>query len=303
MEKEFYSNGKLLLSGEYAILDGALGLAIPTSYGQSLHVAPTTSGFLEWASFDENDEVWFTVKLDISNLEVISTSNEAIAKVLVTLLLEANTQNPLLLTDSDGFQIETRLTFPKSWGLGTSSTLINNLAQWARVDAYQLLWNAFGGSGYDIACAQHNSPITYQLQNGEPKVQEVNFNPIFKDSLYFVHLNQKQSSKEAITNYREQQFDKPQLIKNISSITQKIINASTLAGFESLMEEHEAMLSNILNIAPVKQQLFPDYFGMIKSLGAWGGDFVLATGDNKTILYFKSKGYHTIIPYSKMVLQ
>lgn len=303
MEKEFYSNGKLLLSGEYAILDGALGLAIPTSYGQSLHVAPTTSGFLEWASFDENDEVWFTVKLDISNLEVISTSNEAIAKILVTLLLEANTQNPLLLTDSDGFQIETRLTFPKSWGLGTSSTLINNLAQWARVDAYQLLWNAFGGSGYDIACAQHNSPITYQLQNGEPKVQEVNFNPIFKDSLYFVHLNQKQSSKEAITNYREQQFDKPQLIKNISSITQKIINASTLAGFESLMEEHEAMLSNILNIAPVKQQLFPDYFGMIKSLGAWGGDFVLATGDNKTIPYFKSKGYHTIIPYSKMVLQ
>ncbi len=302
MEKEFYSNGKLLLSGEYAILDGALGLAIPTSYGQSLHVTPTTSGFLEWASLDENDEVWFTVKLDISNLEVISTSNEAIAKVLVTLLLEANTQNPLLLTDSDGFQIETRLTFPKSWGLGTSSTLINNLAQWARVDAYQLLWNAFGGSGYDIACAQHNSPITYQLQNGEPKVQEINFDPIFKDSLYFVHLNQKQSSKEAITNYREQQFDKPQLIKNISSITQKIINASTLSGFESLMEEHEALLSNILNIAPVKQQLFPDYFGMIKSLGAWGGDFVLATGDNKTIPYFKSKGYPTIIPYSKMVL-
>jgi len=302
MEKEFYSNGKLLLSGEYAILDGALGLAIPTSYGQSLHVTPTTSGFLEWASLDENDEVWFTVKLDISNLEVISTSNEAIAKVLVTLLLEANTQNPLLLTDSDGFQIETRLTFPKSWGLGTSSTLINNLAQWARVDAYQLLWNAFGGSGYDIACAQHNSPITYQLQNGEPKVQEINFDPIFKDSLYFVHLNQKQSSKKAITNYREQQFDKPQLIKNISSITQKIINASTLSGFESLMEEHEALLSNILNIAPVKQQLFPDYFGMIKSLGAWGGDFVLATGDNKTIPYFKSKGYPTIIPYSKMIV-
>ena len=46
MEKEFYSNGKLLLSGEYAILDGALGLAIPTSYGHSPHVTPTSSGFL-----------------------------------------------------------------------------------------------------------------------------------------------------------------------------------------------------------------------------------------------------------------
>jgi len=302
MEKEFYSNGKLLLSGEYAILDGALGLAIPTSYGQSLHVTPTSSGFLEWSSFDENKNIWFSAKFDLANLNVVSTSDETIAKTLVTLLLEANTQNPLLLTDSDGFQIETRLTFPKVWGLGTSSTLINNLAQWARVDAYQLLWNAFGGSGYDIACAQHNSPITYQLKDGEPNVEEINFAPNFKNSLFFVYLNQKQSSKEAIANYREQPFDKSELVKSISSITQKMIDASTLSGFEVLMEEHEALLSEVLHLKPIKQQLFPDYFGMIKSLGAWGGDFVLATGDDKTISYFKSKGYNTVIPYSKMVL-
>ena len=302
MEKEFYSNGKLLLSGEYAILDGALGLAIPTSYGQSLHVTPTSSGFLEWSSFDENKNIWFSAKFDLANLNVVSTTDETVAKTLVTLLLEANTQNPLLLTDSDGFQIETHLTFPKVWGLGTSSTLINNLAQWARVDAYQLLWNAFGGSGYDIACAQHNSPITYQLKDGEPNVEEINFVPNFKNSLFFVHLNQKQSSKEAIANYREQPFDKSELVKSISSITQKMIDASTLSGFEVLMEEHEALLSEVLHLKPIKQQLFPDYFGMIKSLGAWGGDFVLATGDDKTISYFKSKGYHSIIPYSKMII-
>jgi len=302
MEKEFYSNGKLLLSGEYAILDGALGLAIPTSYGQSLHVTPTKSGFLEWTSFDENKNIWFSAKLDLESLNVVSTSNEAMAQTLLTLLLEANAQNPLLLTDSDGFQIETHLTFPQSWGLGTSSTLINNMAQWARVDAYQLLWNAFGGSGYDIACAQYNFPITYQLVDGVPKVEVIDFNPIFKNSLYFVHLNQKQSSKEAITNYRAQQFDKSELIKKVSSLTQKMIGTSTLSGFESLMEEHESLLSSILKIEPVKQRLFPDYFGMMKSLGAWGGDFVLATGDDKTISYFKSKGYPTVIPYSKMIL-
>src|SRR6056297_75043 len=302
MEKEFYSNGKLLLSGEYAILDGALGLAIPTSYGQSLHVTPTKSGFLEWTSFDENKNIWFSAKFDLTHLNVVSTSGETMAQTLLTLLLEANAQNPLLLTDSDGFQIETHLTFPQSWGLGTSSTLINNMAQWARVDAYQLLWNAFGGSGYDIACAQYNFPITYQLVDGVPKVEVIDFNPIFKNSLYFVHLNQKQSSKEAITNYRAQQFDKSELIKKVSSLTQKIIDTSTLSGFESLVEEHEALLSSILKIEPVKQRLFPDYFGMMKSLGAWGGDFVLATGDDKTISYFKSKGYPTVIPYSKMIL-
>lgn len=303
MKKTFYSNGKLLLSGEYAILDGALGLAIPTSYGQSLEVMPSSIGILEWTSFDEQDRVWFSAKFDLENLATLSTSDEATSQTLTTLLLEANAQNPLLLTDSDGFSVETHLTFPRAWGLGTSSTLINNLAQWARVDAYQLLWDAFGGSGYDIACAQHHSPITYQLKNGTPDVKEIDFDPVFKDSLLFVHLNQKQSSKKAIAAYREQAFDKETLLRKITNITQKMILALTLADFEVLMEEHEALLSGVLGIPPVKELLFPDYFGMVKSLGAWGGDFVLATGDETSLDYFKAKGYETMVPYSKMILQ
>lgn len=303
MKKAFYSNGKLLLSGEYAILDGALGLAIPTSYGQSLEVMPSSTGILEWTSFDEQDRVWFSAKFDLENLATLSTSDEATSQTLTTLLLEANAQNPLLLTDSDGFSVETHLTFPRAWGLGTSSTLINNLAQWARVDAYQLLWDAFGGSGYDIACAQHHSPITYQLKNGTPDVKEIDFDPVFKDSLLFVHLNQKQSSKKAIAAYREQAFDKETLLRKITNITQKMILAPTLADFEVLMEEHEALLSGVLGIPPVKELLFPDYFGMVKSLGAWGGDFVLATGDETSLDYFKAKGYETMVPYSKMILQ
>lgn len=302
MEKEFYSNGKLLLSGEYAILDGALGLAIPTSYGQSLQVTPNTSGFLDWTSLDLNKNVWFSAKLDLTNLNVVATSDKSMANTLKTLLLEANAQNPLLLTDSEGYKIETHLTFPRNWGLGTSSTLINNLAQWARVDAYQLLWNAFGGSGYDIACAQTNSPLVYQLKNNKPKVESIAFDPYFKESLYFVHLNQKQSSKKAIANYREQQFDTSELVKKITDLTRAMIGATTLSDFELFMDRHETVLSAILKMTPVKERLFPDYYGTIKSLGAWGGDFILATGDEKSISYFKSKGYNTVIPYSKMVL-
>jgi hypothetical protein len=80
-----------------------------------------------------------------------------------------------------------------------------------------------------------------------------------------------------------------------------MIEVPTLAGFESLMEKHENLLSDVLQEQPVKQRLFPDYFGMIKSLGAWGGDFVLATGDEKTMAYFKGKEYSTVIPYSRMI--
>ena len=34
----FYSNGKLLITGEYVVLDGAKALALPTKFGQSLLV-------------------------------------------------------------------------------------------------------------------------------------------------------------------------------------------------------------------------------------------------------------------------
>ena len=37
-KKEFYAHGKLLLTGEYAVLDGALSLALPTQYGQRMEV-------------------------------------------------------------------------------------------------------------------------------------------------------------------------------------------------------------------------------------------------------------------------
>ena len=32
----------------------------------------------------------------------------------------------------------------------------------------------------------------------------------------------------------------------------------------------------------IKENAFSDYFGQVKSLGAWGGDFVLVTGNEDT---------------------
>lgn len=302
MKKRFYSNGKLLLSGEYAILDGARGLAIPTSYGQSLQVGPTNSGLLEWKSYDENQSLWFTAVYKLESLELVSTSDQGVASLLQKLLRDAKTQNPLIMGEVDGLLMESDLSFPRTWGLGSSSTLINNLAQWARVDPYGLLWNSLGGSGYDIACARHHRPINYRLKAGRPEIREIDFNPPFRGSLYFVHLNQKQSSKEAIAAYRNRVFDKESLVHEIDQITHKMVSAPTLSEFEILMERHEEILSKILGIPPVKQQVFPDHPGAIKSLGAWGGDFILATGDQGCRGYFEGKGYPTVIPYTRMIL-
>ena len=40
----------------------------------------------------------------------------------------------------------------------------------------------------------------------------------------------------------------------------------------------------------------------LKSLGAWGGDFILAASETDPTPYFKSKGFDTVIPYDDMIL-
>jgi len=306
MTKQFYSNGKLLITGEYLVLDEAQGLAVPTIYGQSLSVKETRDNQLSWISLDEKGKPWFESTYELEGFDLVSNntiSEEAstISDTLKKILLEARKLNPNFLTTSNGLQVTTALNFPRDWGLGSSSTLINNIAQWAQIDAYALLWNAFSGSGYDIACAQNNSPITYQLKNNSPIVQTAAFNPSFKNDLYFVHLNQKQNSREGIAQYRKKDFNTFSSISQINSITQRILTCTRLPQFDKLLKKHEAILSEILGLSTVKERLFPDHKGAIKSLGAWGGDFILATGNKTTPDYFKEKGYPTVIPYTKMV--
>ncbi|PRX56356.1 GYDIA family GHMP kinase [Flagellimonas meridianipacifica] len=302
MQQEFYSNGKLLLSAEYAILDGAQGLAIPTKYGQSLTINPIEKPILLWKSITHDGDIWFEAEFTLDNLSIGNTTNEEVANTLQGLLIEAKKQNSNFLEERMGFEAMSRLTFPRDWGLGSSSTLINNIAQWAQIDAYQLLWNAFGGSGYDIACAQYDTPIMYSLKNKRPMVQAVAFDPPFKDSLFFVYLNQKQSSKQAIAAYRQQSFDKNQLILEINGITQQMISCDSLDDFIILLEKHESLLSKVLGLEPVKSSLFPDFSGAIKSLGAWGGDFALVTGDENSVNSFVERGFETVLPYNQMVL-
>ncbi len=304
MTKEYYSNGKLLLTGEYAILDGALGLAIPTKYGQTLKVTPTQSQQLIWKSLDNVGKAWFKTSVDIGELatDKKEVTSETVETVLLNILKEAKKLNPNFLFKTTGLEVETKLDFPRDWGLGSSSTLINNIAQWAEVDAFQLLWNAFSGSGYDIACAQNNSPILYQVKEKIPTIKPVAFNPKFKKQLFFVHLDKKQNSREGIAQYRKMEFDHIKLTESITRLTLEITESKDLETFGNLLERHEALLSRILQTKTIKQQLFPDYLGTIKSLGAWGGDFILAIGNKDTPDYFIKKGYRTVIPYDKMVL-
>lgn len=303
LKKTFYSNGKLLITGEYVVLDGALALALPTKFGQNLEVEPDFNNQIIWKSYDADGSVWFSEIILFSDIIYKTTlEHNAVKSTLIEILHEGYLLNPKFINDSSGYLVTTKLTFPKFWGLGTSSTLINNVASWLEVDAFVLLKNAFGGSGYDIACAQNNEPILYQLNNGKPIVKPIGFDPIFKDNLYFVYLNKKQNSKTAISNYHKKQNNNDTYIAEINQRTEKIIVSKTLDAFQELLTEHEQLLSSILEIKTVQEELFPDFNGTIKSLGAWGGDFVLAVSKSNPKEYFNKKGYNIVLDYSKMIL-
>lgn len=303
MKQTFYSNGKLLITGEYVVLDGAKAFALPTKFGQNLVIEENSSKTIQWTSFDSDGSIWFESEFSI---EDIIQKKEFVENKIKTTLLEilhhAYLLNPTFLKSDIGYMVKTELTFPKLWGLGTSSTLINNIAQWLQIDAFTLLKNSFGGSGYDIACAQNDTPIIYQLVNKQPYTTAIDFNPIFKDNIYFVYLNKKQNSKSAIASYYNKQSEIEKVIPYIDIITKEIINAADVETFARLVQNHEVEMSNILESKTVKELLFNDFNGTIKSLGAWGGDFIMAISKENPSTYFKNKGYNIIIPYHEMIL-
>ena len=287
------------------MLDGAKALALPAKFGQKLTIKRTTSSDLIWESLDMNGKVWFDSTISLFDFSPVQTSDENISKYLQAVLKNAVRLNSEFLSQWNGFKIETQLEFPLDWGLGSSSTLIYLIAEWAEVNPLLLYFKTEDGSGYDVACAFANGPITYVNSPDEVSYTEIDFSPSFHDKLYFVHLGKKSDSRIAIKQYLKAVKNKATFVKNVTRITEDIIQCKTLKDFAALLDEHENLVASHTGFQKVKDQRFPDYWGSVKSLGAWGGDFVLVTSEksaDETKAYFESKGLDTVIEYKKMVL-
>lgn len=101
-------------------------------------------------------------------------------------------------------------------------------------------------------------------------------------------------------------MNKQQFLTNeterITRLTNQLIIESEINNVFNLIEKHEVILSNILELETVKERLFSDFDGVIKSLGAWGGDFIMVLSKENPSDYFKSKGFNTILAYNEMIL-
>ena len=299
----YSSHGKFLLTGEYLVLKGALALALPLKLGQTLSVETCHGASIQWNAYQPTGP-WFSVTLDPKTLEIIDCDDYTKAEKLAQILKALRQLNPAAF--DEGLRFKTCLDFDPNWGLGSSSTLIANLAQWANVNPYELLKLTFGGSGYDIACATAEQPIYYQLIDSKPQTEAIDFNPPFADHLYFIYQGQKQSSSTEIKAFLEKAnpTDLQQDIESISEISRAVPKCESLDEFGLLMQCHERIIARCIGQEPV-QKRFPDFEGVLKSLGAWGGDFILAAtewDENQVKAFFKDKGLEVVFRYKEMVL-
>ena len=297
----YYSCGKLLITAEYLILKGAKGLAIPTKQGQKLSVKENTEKQISWKAYTCSNQKWIDCRFDL-NFKLIKSKKTKTEDIfsLIKLLKNINKFSPGFARR--GLYISTNLDFERNWGLGSSSTLINNISNWLNINPYELLKVTFPGSGYDIAVANTKTPIFFKKKGEINEVSETKFSPPFKENLFFVHLNKKVNSQKEVSNFLNKKNEFKDDILRINSLGKMIAKEKNQKIFNEMLKEHEDIISNIISEKPVQKTLFNDFNGQIKSLGAWGGDFVLVSGDSETPKYFLKKGYKTIMPFSVMKL-
>lgn len=298
----FRANGKLLITGEYLVLKGAKALALPLIKGQTLSITPHHKG-LKWKA-NAPHGVWFDALFN-EHVQLESTNNALKGSKLEEILQKVIELSPASKSKLNQSLVETQLEFDPDWGWGSSSTLIALLSLWLNLNPYKLLDATFGGSGYDIASALHDNPILYQLDNGTVNVEEISFDPPFKDHIYFIYSGKKQNSQREVKRFTQEAKVTPNLLNAVNNISEAMINSKELVQFGRLIEEHEILINSIVQLKQIKIEHFNDFEGYIKTLGAWGGDFfmVLSPHDETYVKqYFNKKGLNTIFRYKDIVL-
>lgn len=292
------------MTGEYGVIDGAHALAIPTVYGQSMTVKSTTGSELVWEAKDHNGDIWFKSKISLFDFQPTQTTDEKVSAKLTKILKNAVRLNSEFLSKWNGFKVTTELNFDRQWGLGTSSTLYCLIAEWADIHPIHLFFSVEQGSGYDVACGWADGPIEYRKDGDSISYGDIDFDPSFKENLYFVYTGKKMDSQQGIKYYREQISNKKAFSSKLSDLTDEMLSAQSLNMFEAVIATHEDVVSKALKMDKIQDLYFSDYWGKVKSLGAWGGDFALVTSERsrkETVEYLVSKDISVIVPYEEML--
>jgi mevalonate kinase len=307
MEKitTWFSNGNLIITGEYFVMTGAKALAVPLKSGQRMTVEliENQKDAIIWKSY-ENGISWFEANIGCKNLDIRSSSDTETAIRLKNILKKILQLRPDFLSENLSYNISSEIDFSLNWGWGSSSSLISNLANWAGIDPFALHKLVSQGSGYDIAASLSSSPLFYQLRNGTREIKSSSFNPRFKNFIHFIWLGRKQNSETSIGEKLHSVKVNNDHLTTITKLTEMIAGEEDITEFTRLVAEHEKILAGVLQMTRIKEKYFNGFEGEIKSLGAWGGDFAMVVSPlRKTdiIRYFKGKGLETLFGFDEIV--
>ena len=328
--------GKILLSGEYVVLDGATALGLASRMGQSMAVfRGSQPGCLRWIALDHLHNPWLQANYRIvdgqwSVGEVSAAASES-ADMLQNWLQAAWTLmarpgdgsasgygeaswNDIL--HQEGLTVQTQLDFARSWGLGSSSTALALLAQWLGVDARRLYALTTNGSGYDLEVALQNSSILYRLPEGRPITNSLSadpFEPIVQPipyrlpqggRLWLVDPGGKQISAKEVVRYRK--LDKNQrmaCVEEISSLSVALATCQDVTMMMDCFEQHDGVLEKLLGQPCLQRSAGNGFPGRLKSLGAWGGDLFLAVSPSSedALHWLENQANWSIYPFEQLI--
>jgi mevalonate kinase len=303
---EYRSNGKLLITGEYFVLNGATALVLPLKFGQSLSVKQmrTEKPLIYWDS-DQYGRNWFHAKFSKYDFSILETTDRQIAKYLRKIFQAIGTINSEIFKSDKSLLFNSNIEFNRDWGWGSSSTLLVNLARWADVNPPELNSKITNGSGYDILAAMNQQPFLFNRKEGNHLTEQVILNPSITDHIYFVYLGIKQKSRNEVIRYRKLGTPAETLIHRISEMSRNLAWCSAINEFNELIKEHEQTISNYIHRDTIQKSQFADFQGTVKSLGAWGGDFIMMTCTrSKEYLsnYLLKKGFDTFFTFNEIAL-
>lgn len=299
------ANGKLLLSGEYLVLNGAKALAVPLKFGQQISVdSSDEDAVINWKS-TVNGNTWFAATFCLQTLKLKNTTDTVIATELLKILQAAFLLSPdFIKNQKKGMNISIEANYPLQWGLGSSSTLIYLIASWLGIDKFQLYSKVSNGSGYDVACAAAANPIFYQITDNKPIITQAGIGTAIKNHAVFAWLGKKQNSRKEVENYIKTNNATSSQINRISELSVAMCHTTSAKELINIIKEHEQIISEILKRESIAKQNFPDFNGGIKSLGAWGGDFVMFVSEKSNIRLkeeLKTMGFDVIFSYNEII--
>ncbi|MEY3573833.1 MAG: hypothetical protein RLZZ617_431 [Bacteroidota bacterium] len=328
--------GKILLSGEYVVLDGATALGLASRMGQSMAVfRGSEPGYLRWTALDHLHNPWLQANYRIvdgqwSVGEVSAEASES-AGLLQNWLQAAWTLMAGLgegsasgyggaswndILHQEGMAVQTQLDFARSWGLGSSSTALALLAQWLGVDARRLYALTTNGSGYDLEVALQNASILYHLPEGrpitnshapallEPIVQPIPYRSPQGGGLWLVDPGGKQISAKEVVRYRN--LDTNQRMACVEEISSLSIGLATCPDVTTMLDyfvRHDTILENLLGQPCLQRSAGNGFPGRLKSLGAWGGDLFLAVSPSPedALHWLENQANWSIYPFEQII--